>query len=816
MSGENLRRSILFVLVFPLSASAAGVSGIVLDPQGLAIPDVKVELRCDDHAESTLTNRHGLFAFSPPSPSIHCRVTVARRGFEPVDQAAAPDGTTLTVQLHVAKVAEVVTVHAEDRPTPSFLGGLPFDGDFTTIAGNTADLVRYSRLFAGATTLPSVVYVDGLPATSLPPIETISHISVNADPFSAEYADGDVTTIRLITRAPARILRVNAGGDLLGLGARDILAADAKSDSRSWNAAIRGPVPKLPLTFSFNTSRTRISTALAIQAALPASERPLDDDGVAAVSRSGTNAMEVFYSPSERNRLRVSYRQSDGDASNQGAGGLVLPESGSATSFRARELRATLTRTSPRYAYETGGVVTDTASTTRANTEGPQISVLGSLTRGGAFMRAIDSERQRWTVRQSLRSSASQPWTVGLALSGMRFVDRQQPNPFGLIQFESIEGYGSDAPDAVSGTLFVTRGNGTVALNTVTVAPFFEKVLVSGTAGELRGGIRADYQSRYGTLVSPRLSFAGRWRWFDISAGAGVFARSIPDIVLINAVTNDGRHLQQFMATGVTVQTAADALLMRQPEIRSRIAAGLDRPREYMERVLIHRSFGQFIPSLEYTWTQGRKLLGSERLADSIDWVDIVESNRAQSRHRLHLQLQHTWKTYRAAVHYEWVHARDNTDGPFSFPEQPGNLAAEWARSAGVPSHSVNAAGSFRLPGAISVNLTDTWHGSTPYNITSAVDRLGNGLRGSRQGRSRNSGNGPRFNSLSLYGSRHIPIKVPGRANPLSRINVGVQADNLLGNRNYWSLGSIVGSATFGRPLGALPGRSVRVLLNVD
>jgi hypothetical protein len=43
-----------------------------------------------------------------------------------------------------------------------------------------------------------------------------------------------------------------------------------------------------------------------------------------------------------------------------------------------------------------------------------------------------------------------------------------------------------------------------------------------------------------------------------------------------------------------------------------------------------------------------------------------------------------------------------------------------------------------------------------------------------------------------------------------------VHGDNLLANSNYSQMGSVAGSATFGRPLWAGPGRTIKVVLSVD
>jgi hypothetical protein len=46
--------------------------------------------------------------------------------------------------------------------------------------------------------------------------------------------------------------------------------------------------------------------------------------------------------------------------------------------------------------------------------------------------------------------------------------------------------------------------------------------------------------------------------------------------------------------------------------------------------------------------------------------------------------------------------------------------------------------------------------------------------------------------------------------------NLGFQAENLFGNRNYDIRDSVKGSPIFGQPLSGLPGRSFRLNLNLD
>ena len=166
-------------------------------------------------------------------------------------------------------------------------------------------------------------------------------------------------------------------------------------------------------------------------------------------------------------------------------------------------------------------------------------------------------------------------------------------------------------------------------------------------------------------------------------------------------------------------------------------------------------------------------------------------------------------------VSYEWTRSFDNSDGPFSFPQNQMDLRPEWARSAGIAPHRISAAGYFKLPSAFFLTVTESWRGSAPFNITTGLDPANDGLYTDRGGRARNSGNGPGYQNLTAYLSRRIALpKIEGRA--AGYINIGIQGDNLLGNRNYLSIGSIVGSPTFGQPLAATPGRSLHVSVNFN
>jgi hypothetical protein len=804
----------LVVLSVVLSGAAHTVTGVVVDPHGLPVPDAQVELACPAHRTSVKTDAHGRFDIAGAADA--CRLFVRLRGFDPVHQPLGRS-TAFVIRLRVAGVTETVTVTRGTsagvrRAAPSSVS--LSDIELKAIAGNSMELVRHATLRAGAAIRPTTVYVDGLPAGVLPPIETIERISINADAFAAEFAEGDATFIHIITKAPARTFRVNAGSDVLGMGGRDVIAGGSHSASRFGNVRLTGPVPHLPVTFSSAVSVGRTSTDVPIRAVLPDPGGALDT--ATATNRTWSAAVDVHYAPIPPIKIRPSYRESRADAANLGVGGIVMPDAGFASSFTAREGRATISVMGSRLLYEGGIVVGQTFSKTIANSEGMGVAVSGDVVMGGSSISRADMNRIRWTSKHVFRSHSSRRWTAGVTLAGTDDSSRQTPNPAGTFQFADADAYAAALAGGATGTWFVTRGNHAVRYRNVTAAPFVQTTLARSKHVELHGGARADYQSGFGTIISPRISIASEWRGVTLRAGAGLFVRSLPAAIFVAAIANDGRHLEQLMATDVSFVDVTTAHLERQGSIRSQLSPALARPRQWMERISIERRLGPLTSAVEYTWT-AETLLGSRRLADGAGWTDVVESTRAARGRRLHLQAAYTGKRQQLVANYEWTHARDNSDGPFSFLEHADNVAAEFVRSAGVSPRNFTAAGTFSLPAAISLTVSDTWRSSAPFDITTGSDRLRNGLSVDRGGRARNSGAGPGYHSLAAYGYRRIPLpKIPGRSARRHYLDLSVQADNLLNRKNYISVGSVTGSSMFGRPLAAFPGRSVRLFLAVN
>jgi hypothetical protein len=98
---------------------------------------------------------------------------------------------------------------------------------------------------------------------------------------------------------------------------------------------------------------------------------------------------------------------------------------------------------------------------------------------------------------------------------------------------------------------------------------------------------------------------------------------------------------------------------------------------------------------------------------------------------------------------------------------------------------------------------------SGPVDVSTGRDDNGDGLFIERGSAGRNSGVVPPQQTSSLHVSRTVTVGRSSRWRGV-RVGVGVHIDNLLNARNAVSVGTVLGSTTFGRPLGTLPGRTVR------
>jgi hypothetical protein len=278
-------------------AGRGGISGLVTDPSGAAVPGAKVTLldSATGVEQTTVTTGAGLYSFVSLSPGSY-RVTVAAKGFETV----AHDNVAVTVDqvsainivLRVGNVSETVTVsEATDlvESTNSTVGQLL---DAQTIdrvpllTRNVYDLIQLSAGVTPANGAPnssssfaienissgrpgvdvssytingaivgSVYYmVDGSPlgisennsAAVIPamdiPEDAVDEVRVETQNTPASYQSGGAGVISLVSKSGADQFH----GDAFGVFRPDILAANEYFNKQS---QVSGGSPNTPPSF---------------------------------------------------------------------------------------------------------------------------------------------------------------------------------------------------------------------------------------------------------------------------------------------------------------------------------------------------------------------------------------------------------------------------------------------------------------------------------------------------------------------------------------------------------------------------------------
>ncbi len=807
------------VLLSALGARAETLSGTVVDPQQRPIMRAAVSLICNSQKEAQNTDDQGHFAFNRQVFYAECRLQIFYHGFATLELAIG-HRRNFSVQLRLGEVKETLVVRSDALSFSSLASmSLPAE-ELKRTSGNSDDLLVHAKRLAGVYSGEDNIYVDGLPADHLPPTDRIELITINADPFTAEYSDGGDTHIDIVTKSAERKFRLNSSGFSLGPGVPDGLNPRLSSSMKTVSLGIAAPLPCVPLVLTSDMHLTDKRSEVPIEAIVLPTSR-LSSDSVGSAQATNFNALLAVgadYSRKDTLYMNASLNILTARQTNVGVSGITLPDAGFSRDTSSRGLRVIVRKLGRRYLYM-GGLVTEWLSNDlRANSSGLGVGVSGAFISGGARITSGETQRTRWTLKNVLQFSPNkQTWSVGATVS--RRADRQSviPNPFGQIQFDSLQDYILSATTgAPAGTAFIMRGNGKVQYASYTAAPFIEGELLRRSKLLLRGGLRTDYQTAGGLLASPRIAAVANLHGMTLRAGGGMFVHNWSNDIFLRVLEADGHHLRQFLRKDASLSDLENELAFPGPEIISSVAPNLTRPREWMSKVSLEKPFGAFISGAEYTWTDGSHLLGSDRLSSGTGWTDLLESNRALRKQQLHFRAQYKFRNQSFITHYESTRSFDNTDGPFSFPAIPGDIRDEWAHSSGVSPHNLSFVGNFQINGGISLSVAEAWRSSAPYNVTTGLDPTDDGLYNDRGGAPRNNGVGPSYHDLSLYAFRRF--RLPGTAKQSKHnlyANFGIQAENLLGSRNYTALNPVKGSPIFGQALSALPGRSVRLSVNL-
>ena len=176
----------ILALLLQISVPHPTVQGTVVSQDGVPVSGAHVELSCNGHSAETTTDDAGTFAIIRPSAES-CKLTVTRSGFAAVNRAVdARESSMGVIVLEIEAYQERVTVQGVIPPafvTP--IGSVALSSDeISALSDRSEDVIRHAIGMTTAGPGDAAIYVDGLPATVLPPPDMIRQITALVGPFA--------------------------------------------------------------------------------------------------------------------------------------------------------------------------------------------------------------------------------------------------------------------------------------------------------------------------------------------------------------------------------------------------------------------------------------------------------------------------------------------------------------------------------------------------------------------------------------------------------------------------------------------------------
>ena len=814
------------------------MKGTVEDSTGTAIPEAVVTLQhvATGKHFSEATDEDGYFQIEH-LPLGQYAVSVNSRGFETWSnsiQVGAKASPTMLIRMKIAQYKIQVTVKAQAESAPSALDNADYlELDQTSLQHLPileGDPLAIPSLFLEPAVMgaqgPQLI-VDGVEATSPElPTSAIKAIYVNKSPYTAEYSRPGRGRIEVLTRQGSRHHYRGSVGFLLRNS-----ALDARNAFAPTRPLLQRPIGEAQLSGPLNS---RISFFLAgryvhsnqdavINAVTPQGIL-IENYPVHEVDAHGFGRLD--FKLSGHHLATLSYKYKDKSKQNQNVGGFNLPSRATDTLDRENEIRffetATVTESflnEARFTYKRQPVSTVSLSDSRA------IYVLGAFITGGA--QQTQRLQEQVGVAQDIATVVEGKHTLrfGFAVRP-RFFDATNATNFGgTFRFSSLERFAESRPYVFSQNL----GNPYVSYHQVEYSSFIQDEARLWPSLSLSLGVRHEFQSDLGyhKNVAPRvaLAYAPGSGETVIRAGAGLFYDRLPGVMDEQSLLYTANHILQVVVPDPSYPvpfSPPDLIYSAKPSV-TRIASGIRTPCQFQSNLSIERKLGKGrnYLTLDYTTVRGFRLYRTRNLNQPLPTTDLppydgfinIDQFESSGSSRGNM-LVTTFKTspnprFDLMVEYTYSHTDDDTSGYSSLPANNYDLRSEWGRSDLDRRHRLNLICTYKLPFALRYGTVVALNSGIPYNVTTGFDNYQDTVANARPpGVNRNTGRGPGFAELDVHLSRAFH---PEKNKHRPRIEVGIDAFNVLNSVNYKNYVGTMTSPYFGHPIAANMPREIQL-----
>ena len=832
-----------------LAAMAKGgvtLSGTLEDQTGAVIIQQKLRLisKATGQVRQTLSDGSGSFSFNDVMPGEYILKGEAQ-GFRPAEQAltvGAKPPPDIKLQMEVSSAEEQVTVTARGTQPESsennadavylnseYVESLPTQGhDLLPV------LTNFLSPAAQGASGPSIV-VDGIEGSDLDvPADALRRVYVNKNPYSAEYRRPGSARIEVITRNGYRsryesnvaFFTRNAG-----LDARNTFAVNKPDvDRRLFEASLGGPLPFSQTRFFLSGSRLRSNETAIVNALTPAGLFLAN----VPTSQHNTNLLgRVDLQSKSLNTLTLFYSFRDKLASNEGVGGLRLPEQGTGSDDRRHKFQLSDTAfPSPRllnilrFSFERRNKRLGNPA------DSPAIQVRGAFTGGPSQSAQADEETrlELQDVAAYTRGAHSLRFGGGFRPRFFNFTDAT--NFGGTFVFSSLSDFAARRP-----ILFqVIQGQPAVSFRRYEAYGFFQDEVKINPHITLMMGVRYDWQAEMNRNrnFAPRLAlaFAPGNKKTVLRAGAGIFYDRLPETAVERSILLDGIHAREFVIRHPAFPNPFGGAGPPASPSVWRLAPDIQAPYYSQASLGIERKLwgnGQF--AVEYQMLRGVHLFRARNINAPLSngaplpdpnflLIREVESSAGLWSHALITTFQGRLSRFiKIKAQYAFSHANDDTNDVFDLPANNYDLRPEWGRATFDRRHRLNLTSVWFLPWGFQMGSILTLTSRAPFNITTGFDDNGDGVANDRPpGVTRNTGQGPSFTGLDVRFSKRFRFEAPAckqakELRAFRQLELVVDAFNVLNHPNLTNVVGEVSSSLFGKATAALPARTIQVAL---
>jgi hypothetical protein len=837
--------SLLLILLLSLGAAQRGVtlSGAAEDQTGAAIPDEALTLtnKATGAARKAVSDASGSFVFKDVQPGEYVLKGEAE-GFRSAKlniTVAAEPLTNVKIKMEVSVSDEVTINSKQSEPvSPENNAGSIYlnSASLSSLPSESQNVLSVISNFlspaAAGADGPSVV-IDGVETNDLSlPTSALKQVSVNKNPYSAEYRRPGSGRVEVTTRNGSRghfdgsvaFYSRNSVFD-----ARNAFALTKPDLSRQlFEASLSGPLPFKRTRFFVSGTRLANDQGAVVNALTPGG--PLVANAPTSLYR--TNILARVDVRDDGPGFSVLYAFNDQPERNYGVGGLTLAEQGISRDRRSHKAQLSQTRVFSddflnvmRFTFERKDERTGNQAVE------PAIEVKGAFTGGPSQTARANSETRFEFQDVATFARRAHTFRFGGAFKPRFYNFTDATNFGGTFTFSDLAGFAARSP-----ALFrIAGGNPRGSFSQHEAWGFIQDEMRLRQDLNLTLGLRYDWQAKVGDRnnFAPRaaVAYAPGNAKTVLRAGAGLFYDRLNDRAIQRSLLIDGVTVSELVIARPSFDDplGSGVALSVSPSVW-RISPGLESPYLFQGSLSVERSLWKATQlTVEYQSLRGVHLFRSRNVNAPLvaggappdpDFLLVrqVESSGTLRGNALIASLQgRVFKPLKVKAQYTLSRTTDDVSGLFDLPADSNDLRLERGRSDFDKLHRLNFAGILDLPSGFRVGSVLTLASGVPFDITTGFDDNGDSIVNDRPaGVARNAGGGPGFAQLDLRLSKllRLPIFFDEQdkdKGEVRNLELNIDVFNVLNRNNLTDVIGELSSPLFGRANASLQARTIQL-----